>query len=54
MTIKLILAAASLLVASAAPALAQTRIDVPEPESLLLFGAGLAAAIALGVIRRRK
>ncbi len=61
MFIRSILAAASLFVASAVPALAQVCsptdpqcIHIPEPETLLLFGAGLAAAIALGVIRRRK
>lgn len=54
MTIKSALAAIGLFVASATPALAQAAAPIPEPESLLLFGAGLAAAIAFGVIRRRK
>lgn len=61
MFIRSILAGTGLLIASVVPALAQVCsptdpqcIRIPEPETLLLFGAGLAAAIAFGVIRRRK
>lgn len=56
MLMKSIVAATSLFLASVAPVLAQQppTNHIPEPESLLLFGAGLAAAIAFGVIRRRK
>lgn len=60
MTVKNILRTAAIatagLLGSASAAFAVTAPpnNIPEPESALLFGVGLAAAVAFSVFRRRK